>query len=368
MIRGRAQLALITCTVALSFAPLFASASVVPSGDSLRSLIVNIFSRVIETFAYDTVHTLPSPEAFRRLDDGERNEIITTLATRTPIAAWEYLKEVSLVGGEVVLNAHEFAHIIGNELYKHYGVGRGAQACDPTFAYGCYHGVSEEYLRIHGPSKVVSLIRECKSFVPPKERGNPLSYSGCTHGAGHGLLTWEGLDVRSALADCDRLDTRDRPYCYDGVFMEYTFSDPAGRKNDVRAALAFCATFDEPHRIQCARNRGMYGITRENISEHARACIEILDGSARDHCIDSIGFFVGQTSKGNPGDASSMCDGIEDGKFRNRCIAAAAGEFIFQAYQGWHVNAPALCDRIEDPTAEASCHSRNESVMEQYNR
>ena len=368
MIRGYTQTALTICTVILSFAPLFANASVVSSDDPLRSLIVNVLSRATEVLVYDPMRTLPSPETFRELDGGERNTIITALAERAPVAAWKYLKRVSLVDGEVVLNVHEFAHVIGNELYKHYGVGRGSQMCDQTFAYGCYHGVSEEYLRVYGPSKIVSLIRECKSFVPPKERSNPLSYSGCTHGAGHGLLTWEGLDVRVALADCDALEMKDRPYCYDGVFMEYTFSDPAGRRNDVRAATRFCTTFSEPHRIQCARNRSMYGITRENISEHARACIEILDGSAREHCIDSIGFFAGQTSKGDAGDAGNMCENIEDETFRNRCIAAAAGEFIFQAYQGWHVNAPALCDRIKDTTARKNCHDRNKSVMEQYNR
>ncbi len=334
---------------------------------SLDRLIGEIFARAAAALPFPSP-ALPEPEAFRKLSEEKRQEIIENLASRSPIRAWAYLKDAATENGEVVLNVHELAHIVGNAMSRRVGVARGMLACDPAFAYGCFHGVAEEYLRARGPEGIPALVRECRSVVPPTARGNPLSISGCTHGIGHGLLTWEGLDVRAALADCDLLDPRDRPYCYDGVFMEYSFSGPAGPLKDPRSSLAFCREFDGERQVHCARNRGMYGLTETTAADHARACVEILEGSARDRCVESIGFFLAQRSRGDPARVLLRCGEIRETPYRNLCIAAAAGEFIFQEYRGWRGTSAALCESIPEKDGREACRSRNRSVAEQYGR
>src|SRR3989344_7389040 len=182
----------------------------------------------------------PSPEQFRELSYTEQASQIKTAASADPVAAWTYLKQAFIVDGQVVGNAHEFSHMIGNGLYDRYGLD-GVKYCDKFFAFGCFHGVSEKILQDQGVSVVVSVQNKCLELFPPKANQD---YTGCIHGMGHGLLSWEGLNLAKALRDCEQLDPNYRYYCYDGVFMENGMSAPR-QAADIQDPWKFCEQLDE---------------------------------------------------------------------------------------------------------------------------
>lgn len=318
-------------------------------------------------FLFIQIHPSPATTAQPVVPGTNLHQMIVTLSAESPREAWIQLKNASIVEGEVVLNSHELAHVVGNSLYTQYGAVEAMQVCDPTFAYGCYHGVFEEYLLSEGPGKISTIVEECRTLVPPEKRNDPVSYSGCTHGLGHGLLTWEGLDLKRALAGCDALDIQDRPYCYDGVFMEYSFSAPPSWF-DTDNLWKLCTNLDSRYFINCGRYqtnvfRTIFNFTFE---ETVDACMDAPDPVLKDHCIDSIGFYAAQNGRTVP-TIQEMCATIGDNSYMARCITAAAGELIFQEYESWRENSNALCTALT-PAGESRCHERNNQIIERYER
>ena len=327
---------------------------------------IELFVKLKEYFVFEPKSQVPDPEKFWILTWEEQEKIITKTSNFSPKEAWKYLKKTAVRDGEVVINAHQFAHLIGNIAYQKNGI-EGVAICDSTFAFGCYHGVTEEFLKQKGPRSIPGVARECRRIFS-KESKHSINYTGCIHGMGHGLLTWEGLDLKKTLQDCDMLEKEDRPYCYDGAFMEYSFSMP---KQDMIAdnPWLLCTSLNKQYHANCARYLPnlLRSVLHLNPSEVADTCLQASTRMLKDRCVDNIGFFVGQGSRGDIKKVIEHCDVVSDQEYKYRCITAAAGELIFQEYKGWRENALFLCE-ILPKEWEEKCLKRNQDIIEQYNR
>ena len=284
------------------------------------------------------------------------------LGNSSPKKAWEYLKRAAVKDDEMILYAHQLAHTIGNITYRRNGI-NGIALCDPTFSFGCYHGVTEELLRQSGPRSIAYTLNQCRQMFPG-ENNYAKGYARCIHGMGHGLLIWEEFNLQKALLDCDLLEEIDRRYCYDGVFMEYAFSNPEKNVFDDNPWI-ICTTLDERYRPSCARYLPSILETtfNPNLSKIADICLSAPTDTLRNHCIDHLGFLVWFQSKNDVKKVNKLCSGMRDDEYKYQCIARVAEELIFQKYQGWRKNAPALCQTLPEEWRK-KCSARNQKVIE----
>lgn len=110
---------------------------------------------------------------------------------------------------------HVAAHVIGALIGEAEGA-RGVATCDPTFSFGCYHGLFGTIVAREGSSIIPELDAACVGAFGPLG-------TGCQHGIGHGILEYTGYEkLDEALALC-RHTTERAPLlgCSSGVFMEY---------------------------------------------------------------------------------------------------------------------------------------------------
>lgn len=313
---------------------------------------------------FGKISDIPLPEEFRNLDYSTQRNVIENLVKDDPVYAWDYLKRAFVVNGEVVGNAHEFAHTIGNAIYKQIGLD-GITNCDPTFSYGCYHGVTEDLLKIKGAGAVLETQKKCLEIYPSEVNN---LYTGCIHGMGHGLLTWEELNVSRALNDCDLLDKQYRNYCYDGVFMENGFLKPNQEFNS-ESFWNFCTELDDSYQYNCGRYQTqiLFGVFGNDFKGIGRECSNAPNDVFKTTCSESIGYFISQKTNGRVGEVMNLCREISYDQVRNYCIIAAAKEAIFQEYQNWQENSLALC-QILSSDWKSRCLESNEQVKEIYNR
>ena len=286
---------------------------------------------------------------FRALDYGNQQKQIKELSKSNPAKAWGYLKKAFIVNGEVIGNAHELSHIIGNEMYKQNGFD-GIKFCDPAFSFGCYHGVTEQMLLDKGKSGLKEAEQKCVGLFPD----NQAFAASCIHGIGHGILTWEGIDINISLKDCDSLDENHRNYCYDGVFMENSFSSQKNQNWD------FCAKFDERQQPSCA----LY-LAFGNFSEHAKTCGEAPNKILEENCFRSLGYRAAQISQGELEKIKNLCSFAGDGE--NFCLINAAVETIFQGYQGWRNVSVSICEHLSG-NWKSQCMDMTQSTIASYRK
>lgn len=341
-----------------------------PKPSDIVANIGRSFAALFNTEESQRAAALPAVDAFRALSAQEQHHLIRTTSAEEPVRAWVFLKDAAREDGEVILNAHEMAHSVGNALYRKRGI-EGITACDDTFAFGCYHGVTEELFRQNGPSIVAATAARCRDLFPQGDGvrigESGIGYSGCIHGMGHGLLTWEGLNVDQALRDCDVLGKRERPYCYDGVFMEYSFSATKDMVT-IDDPWTLCRQIGPAYQSQCARYlpnllRSVHDV--HDTTTLGRICAHAPAEELHERCVDNVGFAIAQSVRSDPQLIRERCTAI--GTSAARCMTAAAGELIFQGYAGWKENADALCDMLSSTDAEA-CHERNADIARRYNR
>jgi len=220
--------------------------------------------------------------------------------------------------------------------------------------------VSEQFLAEEGLEKVREAMSKCRAVFPPKEPANALPYYSCIHGLGHGLLSWEGLTVPKALVDCDILDEAEQQYCYDGVFMEYSFSAP-NTAFDETAPWKFCGELDSAYHSSCARYQPSIftGRFHFDLLTSASLCAEAPTETLRGFCVDAVGFAFSYAARDNPLMIKSMCESIPNESYQYRCTIAAAGELVFQRFRDSEKNAPALCATLPEPqTTECMAYVR----------
>ena len=114
---------------------------------------------------------------------------------------------------------HLDAHLVGEQLYETVGI-NGFTICDGTFGFGCFHGFLGSAIADRGVSVVPELDAACVQAYGVQGLG-------CSHGIGHGLVSYFGYNTADILKSLDMCSTLSwgKPYggCRDGVFMEYTF-------------------------------------------------------------------------------------------------------------------------------------------------
>lgn len=300
---------------------------------------------------------LPSYADFRNLSYGNQLDLVKSMAEKDPGFAWDYIKEAFVVNGQVIGNAHEFSHIIGNKSYEKSGFD-GMVICDATFAFGCFHGVSEAMLLKEGVGSVKSIEKGCYERFP--ENGS-LDYTGCIHGTGHGLFTWEGGDMKKALKDCDLISEKYRQYCYDGVFMENS-GIPENDIIDSRDPWKFCNDLPKKYHNNCARYQSKVFAERNSMAVAGKYCSVGPYDSIVETCFESLGYYVAQKAFGKPQAIKEMCGKMPYKNGIEICTVGASVETVFQHFDGYKKNSSELCLGLSQ-TMKDICLGRTTSMM-----
>jgi len=323
----------------------------------LQNFLNKLFNFLLNFFKKKETFQFPSSEYFLNMTYLDQQKLIKELSKNNAEESWKYLKKTFASDG-IKQNPHEFAHIVGNEIYRQRGF-EGIAICDPPFAFGCYHGVTEKMLVDSGVNVIPKIENSCLSIFPEQ----PQPAASCIHGIGHGLLTWRGLDVGSALNDCDLLTEQYRIYCYDGVFMEYSFSAP----NDA-VEWKFCASFDEKYHPLCAKYQtSILFKSGLNFAQSAKVCEEAPNEILKDNCLYGIGFSATNTAQGNSNEIKRLCNLVSSKEGRYTCIIYAAKEVIFQEYANWWEVYKSLCQGLPEDW-ENLCLNKTRETIAGYNK
>lgn len=185
---------------------------------------------------------------------------------------------------------HLAAHAMGNAIGQALGPA-GISVCDPSFGYGCYHGLFAEVIGAGGLGRVPELDAACQ-----KAYGKWVT--GCTHGIGHGILEYVGYGkVNDALALCKET-TQPAPLmgCTSGVFMEYFFPlvgaggalQPSTRVLDPAAPYAPCPEAPVENRSSCYFEYGQY-LQAAEAGARANALCDAAPAEGRRYCFLGLG-------------------------------------------------------------------------------
>ncbi len=290
-----------------------------------------------------------SPQDFRNLDYAKQLSIITAYAKDNPEKAWEFLKKSFVVNGQVVGNAHEFSHIIGGQSYKKSGL-QGIDICDATFAFGCFHGVTEAMLLKEGLGKIKSIQEQCLARFAKDDSNN---YASCIHGTGHGLYTWEGGNLQKALNDCNLIDAPYSQYCYDGVFMENAGME-ANNVFDAKSPWKFCANLDEKYHVNCARYQVQIFLSmqkeKNSFKNVGSYCSVAPSDLLKNTCYESLGYNVADSLLGALSQMSQSCSLMPESLGKDLCMLGAAKETVFQKFNGWQNSSKELCSNLSGST------------------
>lgn len=290
-------------------------------------------------------------DQFTRLDHNAQLEIVEQMAIDDPKSAWEYLKESFIIDGQVVGNVHGFAHSIGNKAYEKLGI-NGIKICDPSFAYGCFHGVTEEMLAKNGLGILKLIESECLKIFP---RDKSLDYVSCIHGTGHGVYEFESRNLKKALDDCDIISEPYREYCYDGVFMENSFL-PENWVVDDKSPWKFCTDLEPRYERNCARYQSQIFLAvqvqeggKSSIESGGERCAQGPRVVLRETCYESLGYYVAQNNLGKVENIWNSCKEMPSIDAQDICIVGAAKETIFQKYSHFENSGKELCEKLKDP-------------------
>lgn len=305
---------------------------------------------------------------FKSLDERSKYAWLEERAgTESPEAAWNYVLAAYNTPEGVVGNPHDLAHLVGQLIFKKNGF-EGLSICKPVFAFGCYHGLMEVAFDKDDLSgyrdQFIAAEKGCAAIG---STSSP-SYWSCIHGIGHGAITFREHALDKALTDCDILGDSVKTYCHDGVFMELSISAPPNfyRKD---TPLYPCNTVAESYKKSCARSqvqvmKQRFGFKSNDI---ASACLKSGSDTIIHHCIDAIGYAVGQESGGAAEEVVTGCKTIVDEKSSAQCLAAAAGELVFQNTAGWQESVKKICESATGSYREA-CEVRVGQVKQSYGR
>jgi hypothetical protein len=130
--------------------------------------------------------------------------------------AFQALK-VARLGSNIDL--HLVGHEIGDVLYKQEGV-NAITSCDNDFRNACSHSIVIGLFGEKGEEALPIISDICR-----KAPGGIGAYTMCFHGLGHGVLAYEGYDMKKASEICQRTGTSKFGYnesiqCISGTVME----------------------------------------------------------------------------------------------------------------------------------------------------
>lgn len=358
--------------------PAPADLAVKPPSDSqgltFWAKIKSFFSKFFKTSAVKSSNSVDQKllAEFKGLDEQAKYAWLEKRALlESPKVAWAYILSAYNTPEGVVGSPHDMAHLVGQLIYKEYDFD-GLSICTPVFAFGCYHGLMEvAFDKDNAKNYQQSLMaaqKGCEKLLDGETPAAETGYWSCLHGMGHGIATFREHDIEKSMKDCITLNESIRTYCKDGVFMEFSISAPENfyREND---PVYPCNILDESHHTACARAQVQVMRLRFGMgtSEIANNCIQTGKYNIIYHCVDALGYFIGQSSSGNASKVIQGCNEIEHKEKAAQCMAAAAGELIFQNTVGWHSAVEKICHSISSQYRRL-CDDRIANVKKSYGR
>lgn len=301
---------------------------------------------------------------FRALEEKKQLDQLEQLAQAKGGAnAWQFVKESYTAANQSSLGgrAHDLAHFVGGIIFNQQGLA-GISLCDPTFAFGCYHGFTEAAFA-NSLDALQPLAQVCLQVG--QEGTGP--WSSCIHGIGHGVATYfESQELAPALTTCDQLGAG-ATFCHDGVFMELAISAPPSLYNQ-QEPLALCRGVAPAYQPACGRNilAAMQSRFKLPAVQVARECLA-AKAAFTESCLDSLGFSIANAVSSNPQQIIDGCGQLEEPTAVSQCAGAAAGELVFQNYPNWQTAAPAICQALT-LQFQSSCHQRVQQTIQQYQR
>ncbi|MSR87667.1 MAG: hypothetical protein EXS69_00645 [Candidatus Zambryskibacteria bacterium] len=331
------------------------------------------FKAFLLKFFYSQNNTAENSTQFKNLSEQNKYKWLEDVSNREgPKVAWKLVLDTYNTPEGVLGNPHDMAHLVGQLIYKDYGF-EGLSTCTPVFAFGCYHGLMESAFDKNGvrdneknhQTDLLSAETGCRQVGIETSP----TYWSCIHGMGHGIATFREHNADKSLADCDILKESIRTYCYDGVFMEFSISAPANfyKKSD---PIYPCNVVQNTHKTACARSQVQVMRLRFHMDTKsvANVCIKSDNQDIIHHCIDALGYFIAQDATvGGADKIIAGCNVISDKSSAAQCLAAAAGELVFQDSANWHSITEKICASLSGKDA-GKCLARITQVKSSYGR
>lgn len=249
-----------------------------------------------------------------------------------PAASWQEFKRI--YQNDIPGRQHSKAHVFGEALFNVESI-NGIDACDNSFAFGCFHSFLGKAIEVKGIEVVADLDRRCMTNL--KEQG-----LGCQHGIGHGIVTNFGYsyeDLTKSLETCDNLATKD-PIggCFGGVFMEYNLrtilEDKAGlREFNPLNPYDPCPKLKDKFRPACYYWQTQWWENSSNKDEKVKykeiglLCFRITKEDERKQCFIGLGNIAPQNADWNLETTKDLCHQIDNEQGKIFCLTGAAGAF-----------------------------------------
>lgn len=317
-----------------------------------QTAAASVWTRLTDLFQKRT--TMPAPANFKNLPYFTQVSLMNDYAKSRPKEAWDYLKQAYLVDGQAVGNAHQLAHIVGNQLYYKYGI-KGASDCDAAFGYGCFHGVTEQAVKAGGDQAVSGIEQACTEEFTT---AGSLKLTGCLHGIGHGVLSRAQYNLKDGLKACEVLKSQNQEYCYDGVFMEFTDGAPLEK---LKSDSPICDSLNRNQFAACGKY--LPDIASRIGVDRVAICSGSSQALVRSQCYSSIGFRLAEQYQSDVAQIIAGCQNSSSG--RSDCITGAANEVIFQKYVNYQATSAQLCQSLAG-SAIQECLDKNAKVSQNY--
>lgn len=258
---------------------------------------------------------------------------------------------------------HLAAHLFGELLYEREDLD-GFTVCDGEYGFGCFHGFLGRAIAEHGESVVPTLDAACVEAYG-------LQGLGCSHGLGHGLVSYFGYDVPElveALTLCGSLTWRE-PYggCRDGAFMEYNFRTmEQGPENRIRP-FSFEARFEPCDMVPLeSREACRFGLPAwwadalrsapDRLNTEGVYCRELGVVGARRACFRGVGYAEVPIVHFKREPATAACDNYA-GSERVWCREGVAWAFYAD---------PALREHAETVCSTGLSADESRTCMDEY--
>jgi len=301
---------------------------------------------------------------FRQLDQKEQFVYLTSLADKKGLSySWHYFVSAYTENSEAASlqpNEHFIAHQMGELIYNKTGF-PGLTICTPDFGFGCYHGFLDKAF-----SKDLSGLPQAVSGCEKLGPAGSGKFESCAHGIGHGVASYYLVsDLPSALKACETLSAG-QISCVDGVFMEFA-TDATLSFYKKSNPLYPCDAVDKKYTRQCGRYQPTVmekmGMSKKDI---ASACFSSSDNNFQFGCFDALAFKTTYESGGDPNYIINQCSQmLQVVFFKDECLKAAAGEWVFQNMPGWRKTPFLLCDAISDE-GKTACYQYVRNIIQAY--
>jgi plastocyanin len=263
-------------------------------------------------------------------------------------------------GGGNAFDCHQYAHQLGRVAYALYGAA-AFRDVDDSCGSGLYHGAMEGFLTERGTTnfarEITALCRRLETRFARMQ---------CHHGAGHGVMAYEGYNLPKALETCGRLpEAEARRPCYDGVFMENVvagqgFGALRGHKSPWLSADPHfpCNAVGDTYelRFHCYHMQTSWMISL--LQDFDRVVHECLKAPAdvRGVCFESFGRDVASVTLRDRAGILRLCGRVpRQGGGYEECISGAVTVIVGFWGEGLRDQASQVCRDVAD-TAKPACY------------